>query len=63
MLKWVKSSRCKGANEGNCVEVAGVASGRWVRDSKLGARSPTLRVPTSQFAAFTEGIRGGEFLA
>jgi hypothetical protein len=61
MMNWQKSNRCKNANDGHCVEVAVVPVGRWVRDSKLGDRSPVLSVPATQFAVFTGGIRGGEF--
>jgi Domain of unknown function (DUF397) len=57
---WRKSSR-SGNNGGNCVEVAGnlpdiVA----VRDSKdpSGAK---LAFTTSEWAAFTRGVRDGEF--
>lgn len=54
-----KSSRSTAA--GNCVEVADLDSGhRAVRDSKNPAGS-ALTFTTSQWAAFTAGLRTGEF--
>jgi hypothetical protein len=59
-VQWVKSSYSNG-NGGNCVEVADLdGGGRAVRDSK----NPTgaaLMVTATEWAAFTLGIRAGEF--
>jgi len=54
-----KSSRSTAA--GNCVEVAELPSGhRAVRDSK-DAAGPILTFGPSEWAAFTAGIRAGDF--
>jgi uncharacterized heparinase superfamily protein len=54
-----KSSRSTAA--GNCVEVADLPSGhRAVRDSKNVA-GPVLTFSPSAWAAFTAGLRAGEF--
>ena len=54
-----KSSRSTAA--GNCVEVADLPSGhRSVRDSKDVA-GPVLTFTPSAWAAFTAGLRAGEF--
>ena len=55
---WRRSSHC--AN-GNCVEVAHRDGQVWVRDSKLGDASPVLKFTAGEFAAFVDGVRGGEF--
>jgi hypothetical protein len=58
--QWRKSSHSNG-NGGDCVEVADLDGGaRAVRDSK----EPTgaaLTFSTSEWAAFTAGVRSGEF--
>jgi uncharacterized protein DUF397 len=47
--------------QGNCVEVADLGdSGRTVRDSKDPA-GPALTVTLAGWAAFTTGVRDGEF--
>lgn len=57
---WRKASYSNG-NGGDCVEVASLNSGhRAVRDSKDPA-GPALILSTVQWAAFTAGIRAGEF--
>ena len=54
-----KSSRSTAA--GNCVEIAELPSGhRAVRDSKDLA-GPILTFASTEWAAFTVGIRAGEF--
>ncbi|MGQ0774818.1 MAG: DUF397 domain-containing protein [Pseudonocardiales bacterium] len=56
---WRKSTRSN--TLGECVEVADLACGaRAVRDSKNPA-GPALRFTPDEWAAFTTGIRNGEF--
>jgi len=56
---WRKASYSNAG--GNCVEVADVDDGgRAVRDSKDPA-GPVLRFAAAGWAAFTAGVRGGEF--
>ena len=56
---WRKSSCSQG--QGVCVEVADLDDGgRAVRDSKDPA-GPVLRFAAAGWAAFTAGVRGGEF--
>jgi len=57
-LAWRKS--CHSGDEGNCVEVADLGAHRAVRDSK----DPTgtaLVLTAVEWAAFTAGVRAGEF--
>ncbi|MGH8878215.1 MAG: DUF397 domain-containing protein [Stackebrandtia sp.] len=56
---WRKSSRSNGERE--CVEVADLNGGhRAVRDSKDPA-GPALLFSRTEWAAFTTGVRAGEF--
>jgi predicted secreted Zn-dependent protease len=55
---WRKSTRSSG--DGACVEVATLHSATAVRDSKDPAGPALIFIPT-QWAAFTAGIRAGEF--
>ena len=57
-LKWRKSSRSGAA--GHCVEVAETPAAVYVRDSK-DATGPKLQFGALEWAAFVEGVRGGEF--
>ncbi|MGH3927757.1 MAG: DUF397 domain-containing protein [Pseudonocardiaceae bacterium] len=57
-LRWRKSSYSGSMN--SCVEVAGLGSGRAVRDSK-DPTGPALMFTAAQWAAFTAGIRAGQF--
>lgn len=56
-LTWRRSSACA---SGQCVEVA--AAGGWVyfRDGKT-LDGAVLRFSRDEFAAFTAGVKGGEF--
>jgi hypothetical protein len=45
---------------GNCVEVADLGDGRAVRDSK-NPTGPALMFTATGWAAFTAGVRSGEF--
>lgn len=57
---WRKSSYSNG-NGGACVEVADLGDGhRAVRDSK-DPSGPVLRFTPAEWAAFTAGVRDGEF--
>jgi hypothetical protein len=57
---WRKSSRSNG-NGGDCVEVADLPDGsRAVRDSK-DRSGPTLLFTPSEWQAFVEGVKLGEF--
>lgn len=57
---WRKSSFSNGTG-GNCVEVADLDHGhRAVRDSK-NPHGPVLRFTRQEWAAFTAGVRDGEF--
>lgn len=59
-LTWRKASRSS-AEGGNCVEVADLpGGGRAVRDSK-DPGGPVLRFTRAEWAAFADGMRGGEF--
>jgi len=54
---WLKSSRCSG---GNCVEVAKVADGFLIRDSKNPEAAPLSFTP-DEWNAFVAGVNAGEF--
>jgi hypothetical protein len=56
---WIKSSLS--FSNGNCVEVATLPEGHvGVRDSK-DAAGPVLRFTPSEWDAFLDGVRNGEF--
>jgi hypothetical protein len=60
-LSWRKSSY-SGGEGGNCVEVAALPDGGWgVRDTKDKGAGPVLLFTASEWAAFTVGVRAGEF--
>ncbi|MGH3782424.1 MAG: DUF397 domain-containing protein [Pseudonocardiaceae bacterium] len=57
---WRKSSYSNG-NGGDCIEVADLTGGhRGVRDSK-DPTGPALTLTSNAWAAFTAGVRAGEF--
>ncbi|MCA1676455.1 MAG: DUF397 domain-containing protein [Actinobacteria bacterium] len=57
--RWSKSSHS--GTSGTCVEVADLdGAGRAVRDSK-DRTGPVLRFTADEWAAFTAGVRSGEF--
>lgn len=56
--EWRKATASN--NDGNCVEVAHVADLVGVRDSK-DRQGPVLRFTAAEWAAFTAGVRAGEF--
>jgi hypothetical protein len=55
---WRKSSRSSG--QGNCLEVADASAAIGVRDSK-DRSGPVLVFTRSQWRAFVEGVKSGEF--
>jgi hypothetical protein len=60
-LDWRKSSYSNG-NGGSCVEVADLPDGgRAVRDTKDHGRGPVLLFTDSEWVAFTNGVKDGEF--
>jgi Domain of unknown function (DUF397) len=56
-FEWRKSSFC---SNGNCVEVAALGSQILVRDSKA-RNGPVLAFQPTEWVAFLEGARRGEF--
>jgi len=56
---WRKSS-FSGGNGGDCVEVATLADGIAMRDSK-DRTGPVLTFAPDEWAAFTAGVREGQF--
>lgn len=56
---WRTSSHS--GDKGTCVQVAELGGEIGVRDSKLGDRSPVLAFTPDEWAAFTAGVRDGEF--
>jgi len=60
-LAWRKSSGSHGDLQGNCVEVAALPGGGVAfRDSKAPG-GPVLSFTPAEWAAFTDGVRKGEF--
>jgi uncharacterized protein DUF397 len=57
-MRWKKPSRSGAGN--NCVEVADLDGGCAVRDSK-NPTGPALMFTATEWAAFTAGVRAGEF--
>lgn len=57
---WRKSSRSNHGGNGNCVEVAELAGRIALRDSKHRG-GPELSCTPAGWAAFTAGVRNGEF--
>jgi hypothetical protein len=58
-LEWRKSSHSSDQG-GECVEVAKLATGRAVRDSKDPA-GPALSFTSMAWSAFAAGVRAGQF--
>jgi hypothetical protein len=56
---WVKANRSTG--NGACVEMRRHAGTVEVRDTKAKGRGPTLAFTKTEFAAWLEGAKGGEF--
>lgn len=56
-LDWRRSSLC---SSGACIEVAADGSSVYLRDSKA-LDGAVLRFTREEFAAFTAGVKGGEF--
>ncbi|MEU6133201.1 DUF397 domain-containing protein [Saccharopolyspora sp. NPDC047091] len=59
-VRWRKSSYSNGSG-GVCVEVATVAAGTGIRDSKLGASGPVLAFEHRSFAGFIAAVKDGRF--
>lgn len=59
MTNWHKSSHS--ASTGDCVEVAESPGRAYVRDSKLGDRSPILAFDAGQWLAFLSDVRADRF--
>ncbi|WP_405668008.1 DUF397 domain-containing protein [Streptomyces sp. NBC_00055] len=57
---WKKSSRSGGGSGGDCVEVAKLAGGRAIRDSK-NKGGGDLRLTEDRMAAFLQGVKAGAF--
>jgi len=57
-VAWLKSSYS--GNNNGCVEVARQDGQVYVRDSKLGERSPVLGFTSYEWACFVAGVRAGE---
>ncbi|MBB5070658.1 DUF397 domain-containing protein [Saccharopolyspora gloriosae] len=56
---WKKSSRS--TQGGQCVQTSGARGAALIRDSKLGDRSPILRVSPAVFGRFVQAIRTDRF--
>jgi hypothetical protein len=59
-LNWRKASY-SASNGGGCVEVADHEGMVWVRDAKDHGRGPVYWFTRAGWAAFTAGVRAGEF--
>ena len=57
---WKKGSRSNGSGGNNCVEVAFLASGIAVRDSK-NRTGPALMFTPAEWTAFVDSAKDGEF--
>lgn len=61
MIAWRRSSRSSSqATDPNCVEVAALASGIGIRDSKHPERE-SLVVDTAHFGALVQAIKTGKY--
>jgi hypothetical protein len=59
-LAW-RTSSFSGENGNSCVEVAPLADGLVVRDTKDSGRGPVLQFGAGEWAAFVAGVNAGEF--
>ena len=57
-VEWRRAHPCSA--DGNCVEIAHTTDRIQLRDSK-DPNGPTLTFTTDEWAAFTDGVRAGEF--
>jgi hypothetical protein len=58
---WKKSTRSNGSGGNNCVEVRSTIEHVLVRDTKDKGRGATLTFTKSEWAAFIDGVKTGEF--
>ncbi|MET9470493.1 MULTISPECIES: DUF397 domain-containing protein [unclassified Streptomyces] len=58
--EWTKSSFSGGGGSGDCVEVAVLAGGRAIRDSK-NKSGGALRLTEDRMTAFLQGVKAGAF--
>ena len=59
-VTWRKSTRCSEGNSG-CVEVAELGGGAMALRDSNNLTGPDLRFTASEWAAFVNGVRDGEF--
>jgi hypothetical protein len=57
---WFKAT-ASGGNGGNCVELRRQAGTVEIRDTKQNGKGPTLTFACTEFAAWINGAKNGEF--